>query len=106
MANPNSSIFYLRSKGLTEQALAELGYKDTIVFRPVILSNTQRPDARFSESALLYARLFLFLRDLVNSSGDRAVTGVISRFTSRFNIDVGSIYRFSRTSLKFSPLSC
>ena len=58
MANPKSSAFYTRSKGLTEQALAELGYKDTIVFRPGFLSNTQRSDSRFGESALLYALLF------------------------------------------------
>jgi oxidoreductase len=55
MANPKSSIFYSRSKGLTEQALAELGYKDTIIFRPGALSNTQRSDSRFAESAFLYA---------------------------------------------------
>ena len=60
MANPKSSVFYSRSKGLTEQALAELAYKDTIIFRPGGLSNTQRSDSRFAESAFLYALLFLF----------------------------------------------
>ena len=53
MANPKSSIFYSRSKGLTEQALAELGYKDTIMFRPATLSNTNRPEFRFAETAFL-----------------------------------------------------
>jgi hypothetical protein len=56
-ANPTSSIFYPRSKGLTEQALAELGYKDTIIFRPTALSNTNRPQPRFAETAFLYAPL-------------------------------------------------
>jgi len=56
-ANPNSSAPYLRSKGLTEQALAELGYKDTIMFRPAVLSNTQRSNFRFAESAVQYALL-------------------------------------------------
>jgi uncharacterized protein YbjT (DUF2867 family) len=55
MANPKSSILYSRTKGLTEQALAELGYKDTVIFRPGALSNTQRSDSRVAESAFLYA---------------------------------------------------
>ena len=54
-ANPNSSIFYSRSKGLTEQALAELGYKDTVIFRPGALSNTNRSETRIGEKAYLYA---------------------------------------------------
>jgi oxidoreductase len=58
-ANPTSSILYPRSKGLTEQALAELGYKDTISFRPTALSNTNRPQPRFAETAFLYAPLAL-----------------------------------------------
>jgi hypothetical protein len=53
-ANPQSYPFYPRSKGLTEQELAELGYKDTIFFRPVILSNVQRPERRLAESAAMY----------------------------------------------------
>jgi uncharacterized protein YbjT (DUF2867 family) len=56
-ANPKSRFFYPRSKGLTEQALAELGYKDTFMFRPVMLSNTNRPESRFLESAFQYAPL-------------------------------------------------
>src|ERR1700679_810809 len=58
-ANPKSSSFYLRSKGLTEQALAEVGYKDTVMFRPTVLSNINRPQPRFVETALLYAPLAL-----------------------------------------------
>jgi uncharacterized protein YbjT (DUF2867 family) len=59
-ANPKSSFLYPRSKGLTEQALAELGYKDTIVFRPSALSNTKRTEFRFAERAFLYALPALF----------------------------------------------
>ncbi|KAF7985772.1 hypothetical protein HWV62_385 [Athelia sp. TMB] len=36
-ANANSSFLYLKSKGLTELALAGLGYDETIVFRPAYL---------------------------------------------------------------------
>ena len=57
-ANPTSSIFYGRSKGLTEQALAEIGYKDTIMFRPAVLSNTSRSETRILETAFLYATPF------------------------------------------------
>jgi hypothetical protein len=54
-ASPKSSFLYPRSKGLTEQALAELGYNDTVVFRPAALSNTNRTEFRLAENALLYA---------------------------------------------------
>jgi oxidoreductase len=53
MANPRALALYLRSKGLTEQALAELGYKDTVIFRPAVLSGTQRSDSRPAEKASL-----------------------------------------------------
>jgi oxidoreductase len=56
-ANPQTSAFYLRSKGLTEQALAELGYKDTIIFRPMLLSNVQRPEKRLGETLAMYVPL-------------------------------------------------
>ena len=45
--------FYTRSKGSTENALAELGYKDTVVFRPAGLANVNRPESRPVESALM-----------------------------------------------------
>ncbi|KAI9509113.1 hypothetical protein F5148DRAFT_800622 [Russula earlei] len=78
MANPESSIFYSRSKGLTEQALAELGYKDTIIFRPAALANTQRSDSRLGERTLL------------------AVTGILSRFTTRLEIGVDKLAKSAR----------
>lgn len=36
-ADPRSSFLYMRSKGLTEQALASIGYDETIIFRPGFL---------------------------------------------------------------------
>jgi oxidoreductase len=57
-ANPKSLIFFSHSKGLTEEALVELGYKDTIMFRPMALSNTNRPVSRgFLENAFPYVTL-------------------------------------------------
>ncbi|KAF8270698.1 hypothetical protein EI94DRAFT_728995 [Lactarius quietus] len=52
-ASPKSMSFYTRSKGLTEQALAELGYKDTVIFRPAMLANVKRPEGRLTESIIL-----------------------------------------------------
>ena len=49
-ANPKSLATYVRSKGLTEQALAEIGYSDTIIYRPGFLKGAERPDFRFLES--------------------------------------------------------
>jgi hypothetical protein len=46
--------FYLHSKGETERALAELGYQDTIFFRPAMLAKVKRSEGRLTESALLY----------------------------------------------------
>jgi hypothetical protein len=35
-------LFYPRCKAATEQGLADIGYADTIVFRPGFLRNTNR----------------------------------------------------------------
>jgi len=42
------------SKGLTEKALVELGYKDTIIIHPALLANVKRPEGRLVESISLY----------------------------------------------------
>jgi len=69
-ANPNSFIFYSRSKGMTEHDLAALGYKDLIVFRPGLLRDADRPDTRILES--VYGK----------------VTGILSAFTPTLEISV------------------
>ncbi|KAH9044008.1 hypothetical protein EDB84DRAFT_1471349 [Lactarius hengduanensis] len=78
LANPESSSFYLRSKGSTEKALAELGYKDTVVFRPALLANVERPEGRLLESILV------------------KVTGVLSFITPRFEIGVDKLAKSAR----------
>ncbi|KAH9034626.1 hypothetical protein EDB85DRAFT_2144277 [Lactarius pseudohatsudake] len=78
LANPESSSFYLRSKGSTEKALAELGYKDTVVFRPALLANVERPEGRLLESILV------------------TVTGVLSRISPRFEIGVDKLAKSAR----------
>ncbi|KAF8141424.1 hypothetical protein EV363DRAFT_1149902 [Boletus edulis] len=51
-ADPTSLILYSKSKGLTELALARLGYADTLVFRPGFLRGAERPESRIAESVL------------------------------------------------------
>ncbi|KZT00592.1 uncharacterized protein LAESUDRAFT_536289 [Laetiporus sulphureus 93-53] len=65
-ANPNSWESYWRSKGITEQKLAELGYNDTIIFRPGILpGEADRGETRVMESI---ATSVLWLASKVSSS--------------------------------------
>lgn len=78
LANPESMSFYLRSKGSTEKALAELGYKDTVVFRPALLANVERPEGRLLESIIV------------------KVTGVLSRISPRFEIGVDKLAKSAR----------
>ncbi|KAI9458374.1 hypothetical protein BJY52DRAFT_1426482 [Lactarius psammicola] len=77
-ANPESTSFYIRSKGSTEKALAELGYKDTVIFRPSILANVKRPEGRLAESIAL------------------GVTGVLSWISPRFQIEVDKLAKSAR----------
>ncbi|EGN97019.1 hypothetical protein SERLA73DRAFT_185300 [Serpula lacrymans var. lacrymans S7.3] len=67
-ANSSSTFLYPRSKGLTELALAGLGYMDTIVLRPVLLKG--RTDARVGEIVAGF------------------VTGALSHFSSNMEIQV------------------
>ncbi|KAH7887854.1 hypothetical protein F5I97DRAFT_1926268 [Phlebopus sp. FC_14] len=69
-ANASSPFLYPKSKGLTELALARLGYSDTIVFRPGFLKGVERPGRRVAETIFGY------------------VTGAMSYFTSSVDIEV------------------
>jgi len=51
-ANSSSPILYARSKGLTEEALASMGYSDTIIFRPGLLAGVNRQETRYGELIL------------------------------------------------------
>jgi len=51
-ANASSHFLYMRSKGLTENGLAQLGYSDTIVFRPGFLAAADRTRSDLIEKAL------------------------------------------------------
>ena len=54
--NPLLRTYYLilitRSKGLTEEALASIGYSDTIIFRPGLLAGVHREEPRYAEAIL------------------------------------------------------
>lgn len=65
-ANPNSSVFYSRMKGLLEQKLSEIGIKSLHIFRPSLLVGN-RKEFRLGEtvSTLLTKGLsFIFIGSL------------------------------------------
>ncbi|KAF7317831.1 Oxidoreductase HTATIP2 [Mycena kentingensis (nom. inval.)] len=72
-ADPKSRFLYVRSKGLTEEGLASLGYQDTIVFRPAVLAGVNRSETRIGEGIA------------------RAVTGVLSHISSSLEIKIGTL---------------
>ncbi|TIA91432.1 hypothetical protein E3P99_01089 [Wallemia hederae] len=69
-ANAKSPFLYPRSKGLTEQGLAELGYSTTTIFRPGFLAQAERNESRPAETVFGY------------------VTGFLSKFSSGLEIPV------------------
>ncbi|PFH48650.1 hypothetical protein AMATHDRAFT_64949 [Amanita thiersii Skay4041] len=72
-ANPSSPFLYPKSKGLTEQGLAELGYNDTIVFRPAMLKGTNRPERRLAETIW------------------GGITGVLSHVSTNMEINISTL---------------
>jgi len=58
-ANASSSFLYPRSKGLTELALADSGYNDTIIFRPFFLKGGDKPSTGVVENIALSIAGFL-----------------------------------------------
>ncbi|KAH9479324.1 Protein FMP52, mitochondrial [Psilocybe cubensis] len=72
-ANSSSPFLYPKSKGLTEEGLASLGYSDTIIFRPGFLAGTNRSDHRLAESVF------------------GKITGVLSYVTSAVEINIRTL---------------
>jgi len=61
-ANPASSLFYLRVKGETEQALTELGFTSLVLIRPSLLIGGPRSHGRPLEAAgLMLGKYFAAL---------------------------------------------
>lgn len=77
-ADPNSSLLYAKSKGLTEQALATLGYDDLIIFRPGLLLEAERPERRPLENL------------------GEPIVGFLSRFTDRLGMSVVTLAKSIR----------
>ncbi|VDC05170.1 unnamed protein product [Peniophora sp. CBMAI 1063] len=76
-SNPHSHFLYTRSKGLTEQGLADLGYAETFIFRPATLV---RHEPRLVERVLV------------------PVLSVPSLFTDTLMIQVEQVARAMRTA--------
>ncbi|KAI0923601.1 hypothetical protein AcV5_009094 [Taiwanofungus camphoratus] len=77
-ANASSPFLYTKSKGLTEQGLAALGYSDTIIFRPAALGEAQRNESRPLES--------IFMR----------ATSILARFSSNIYVPVTTVAKSMR----------
>ncbi|PPQ68313.1 hypothetical protein CVT26_006242 [Gymnopilus dilepis] len=74
-SSSSSPFLYPRSKGLTEEGLASIGYSDTIIFRPGFLAGTNRADHRLAES--IFGK----------------VTGALSYFSNSLEIKVSALGR-------------
>ncbi|PCH44555.1 hypothetical protein WOLCODRAFT_139070 [Wolfiporia cocos MD-104 SS10] len=86
-ANPSSYALYMRSKGLTELGLAELGYSDTIIFRPALLG-AERGESRPLETiaqtlirglSAISSRIYMPVTTLAKSmriAGEAGTTGL------------------------------
>ncbi|KAF4569922.1 Protein fmp52, mitochondrial [Pleurotus pulmonarius] len=59
LANSQSAMLYTRSKGLTEEGLASLGYSDTITIRPTFLKGATREEWKLGETIGGYVMGFL-----------------------------------------------
>ncbi|GAA5923566.1 hypothetical protein JCM1841_002986 [Sporobolomyces salmonicolor] len=77
-ASSSSPFLYPKSKGLTEEGLAALGYDQTIIFRPglLVVPGGRKGDHRLAES--LFGSDLPFLPKL---------TGVLSHFTDSMQIE-------------------
>jgi len=69
-ASSKSSLLYARTKGQVEEALANSGYSDIIIFRPGVLKGAKRAKVSFGESAF------------------GAITGALSHVTSSLEINI------------------
>ena len=60
-ANPKSSVFYNRIKGLAEEGLKNLGFKHLVILRPSLLLG-KRPEPRLGERmGAIFMKAFNFL---------------------------------------------
>lgn len=60
-ANPKSTVFYNRIKGLTEEGLKNFGFKHLVILRPSLLLG-KRPEPRFAERmGAIVMKAFRFL---------------------------------------------
>jgi len=66
-SNASSHFLYTRSKGMTELALADVGYNDTIMFRPSFLRDAGRPES--SAMATIASRFVSALSSLSHNIG-------------------------------------
>lgn len=81
----------MKSKGLTEEGLAAIGYDETIIFRPALLAVPGgREEHRLAESVFafvsLYPRILFRKGTNIQPVINRKITGVLSRFSDSLEI--------------------
>jgi uncharacterized protein YbjT (DUF2867 family) len=74
-ANPNSKIFYVRTKGETERDVIALNFEHTHIFRPSMIMGTRKEKRSLPEEALM--RFWSALNPLLTWKGDKykGITG-------------------------------
>jgi oxidoreductase len=70
----SADFSFHRSKGLTEDGLANLGYKETFILRPGMLLNAERQESRIAEKV-----------------AEGFVKGILARVTDAAGIDVRQV---------------
>ncbi|KAH7105782.1 hypothetical protein BKA62DRAFT_687955 [Auriculariales sp. MPI-PUGE-AT-0066] len=77
-ASASSPFLYVKSKGLTENGLAALGYKDTISVRPCALGGARREKPRMLEDAFV------------------TICYQLNRISPRYAVDISEVARAMR----------
>jgi oxidoreductase len=89
-ANSSTPFLYLKSKGLTEEALAKLGYTETLIYRPghLAVEGGRAGKRKAFELVFSYVVLFFFFSSflLTSSARNRFIPAFLSYFSSSIQI--------------------
>jgi len=78
-ANPNSKVFYVRTKGETERDVIALNFEHTHIFRPSVIMGKRKENRSLSEEVLV--RFWPVVNPFLMWKGDKykGITGRISQ---------------------------
>ena len=92
-ADPKSGVFYNMVKGMTEEALKEMGFKNLVILRPSLLLG-KRSESRFSEKIfgfIMKALNFLISDNYTAIPGEKVAAFMVKM--ARTSIDSVSIIK-------------